>query len=551
MLAVLVGGLMIGTAAASDDYLHRGIETGETAPYALHPLGREPAVNVDLWDVPPGDLPREAERLREAGFRYARQTFPWAEIEPSPDAFDWDRADAIVAALGGVGIQPIAVLAVSPDWAREPGAEAAVDAAPLELDAFGVYVGAFLEHFGGRVGTVQVWDHPNDPVRWGGEAPSAVDYGALLAVAANAARSAAPAPAPVRVVLAELAPAPDGGATDLVFLDALYRSGARPFFDVVAAVVDGGARSPFDRRVEPERTNLSRTVLFRELMLDQGDGEKPVWATHFGWAAGGPTGVGAASQAEFVVTGLDRAREEWPWLGLAVAWAWAADGPEDPAADYALVGPGGTEAPLLAELSGRAASADVAPPGWVPPGTRGEQPLALAYDGQWSDVGIGESASGRRTTSQVGAAVTVRFTGSGLNCVLRYGPRSGPVRVTLDGGPLPGSGERAGDASLLYLDRFEALDVPVALAAGLEGGEHELRVELVEPGELTFGGAVVVRELPTLWPVVVLAGVGALVIFFGLREGAYLFAQRGNFLPRRRAVELGRPLDGWQPTRRA
>lgn len=540
-VAAVLGGLLLVVGATADNYLHRGIETGTEQPYVRHPVGRELATNVNLWEVPDDELGPRAARIRDDGFRFVRQPFPWAEIEPERGRFDWDRADAVVAAFEDAGLLPVAVLAESPSWARAPETAEATDAPPAETADYERYVGAFAARYGGRVGTMQLWDRPNEAARWGGTRSSAAAYAELVALASNTARSAAPG---VRLVLAELAPVPTDGPTDVAFLDGVYRSGAGPFIDVVAVVVDGGDRSPYDRRVDEGRINLSRAILVRELLLDHDAGATPIWATHFGWARRPPVGVGASQQAAFTVAGLDRARDEWPWLGLAFAWSHGPAGADDPEAAYALVD-GSVGTPLLEALRGLAAEGGAATAGFLATGAaEGERPGALAYDGAWTDQA---PSPGYRTTTELGASITVRFDGSGLVGLLRYSPSAGPVRATLDGEPLPGGFGRTEDgaASVVDLWSARAANVPITLVSGLNEGPHELRLSLEGGGEFTLGGLVVVREVPTLWPVVVLAALGGLLLFVAVREVAYLLARRAGYLPRRREVDLGAPLTGW------
>ena len=109
-------------------------------------------------------------------------------------------------------------------------------------------------------------------------------YVSLLAVGSNAARGANPNAV---VLLAELDPFPgDGGTNDLQFLRQVYNAGGSAFFDIVAARVDGGARTPYDRAVRPDEAALSRVILIREAMAAAGDAAKPIWATHYGWDTG-------------------------------------------------------------------------------------------------------------------------------------------------------------------------------------------------------------------------------------------------------------------------
>jgi hypothetical protein len=77
---------------------------------------------------------------------------------------------------------------------------------------------------------------------------------------------------------------------------------------------------------------------------------------------------------------------------------------------------------------------------------------------------------------------------------------------------------------------------------------------LAGAGELTIGGAVVVREIPLMWPIVVLTVIGAVLVFVALRELVYAVAIAGGYLQRRRGVDLWPALPQlpeWRPSRRA
>ena len=533
-----LGLLLAAGGAVADVYLHRGIETGAEAPMVAHPTGRGLATNVDLTLFASEQLDGVAATLQSAGMRFARQSFAWSEIEPERGRFVWDRYDAIVAALNEAGVTPVAVLHRAPGWARAEATRGAADAPPVDLDAYGEFVAQVVGHYGNALPFVQLWDGPNRADRWGGASPDPVAYTALLARGSNAVRSARLG---TKIVLAEFDPVDDGGGDsprDLAFLAGVYEAGGGPFFDIVAARLDGGGRSPYDRWVDADRRNLSRAILFRELMVDAGDAAKPVWATRYGWRLGdGEGGVSSEEQAAFVVAGLERARAEWPWMGLLFAWAFAPQDGNGAGLGYALVGDDGAATPLLDALGAfaRDGRAAVAPTGHLPV----EAPQ-VDYGGEWAAQHLNDRVY--RTTGQVGARLAVRFAGTGLTVVLRRSPQAGPVDAAVDGSPV--------DVDLGW---FEATDVPWVLADGLDDTTHELRLGLTGAGQLTVGGIVVRRDVPGMWPVVLVVGAGLALVVVSLRRVAYTVAQRSGHL-QRRGVDLWPELPqlpDWRPTRRA
>ena len=283
-VVLLLLGLSIGTgSAAADTYLHRGIESGAETPYVLHSTGHELAINLNLLDFP-GQYDQIGQTLQANGYRYVRQTFDWSVIEPERGTFDWDQYDEIVSSLTTHNIEVIAVVEHSPGWARDPAQLDFADAPPVTNGDYASVIGEIVRRYKSTIQFVQIWDLPNQPEHWGGKTATPFDYLGLLSEAFNASRTAN---SETKVVLAELDPNYTEGyaGADLEFLRGLYGAGGAPFFDIVAAQIDGGTASPYDRRTDANRINFSRAILFRELLRDVGDSAKPIWLTHYGWEA--------------------------------------------------------------------------------------------------------------------------------------------------------------------------------------------------------------------------------------------------------------------------
>jgi hypothetical protein len=546
-------GLCVAVAAVmADVYFHRGVETSASPPYVVQVSGRALATNVDLLAFAPENLDKVVSNLKSSGFFEVRQPFSWSVIEPARGQFAWDRYDRIVDTLNAHGLQITAVLARSPDWARAPSGIGAFDAPPANDADYASFVQQVVDRYRGKLQYAQLWDLPNRADHWGGTAATPIQYADLLALGSNAARD----DASIKVVLAEFDPTGDGAfGADLRFLGAIYDLGRADFFDVVAARVDGGTSSPYDRAVDGNRMNLSRATLFRELLIDKGDETKPLWLTHYGWRASEQTAISAQDQAEFLVGGIQRARAEWPWLGLMFAWDLMPNGSAPDSADYALLNPDGTGRAAYQALDafGRSPDSTLAGTGFVPMDSR-----PVTYYRDWQDqhleTCVFESKSGTvyKTVSETTASVTVRFRGTGVSACLRESTTSGKLRATLDGGQLPGwSGD--GDGSVIDLKVDQAQNVWLDLASGLDDAPHELVLTLETDGELTIGGLVVSRQPPLVWPCALLLVAAFVLIVRALRDLSYLAATSAGYLQRRRGVELTPPLPhlpDWRPARR-
>jgi hypothetical protein len=538
-VVLMLLGLSIGTgSAAADTYLHRGIESGSETPYVLHSTGHELAINADLVEKL-GQIDQIGEMLQKNGYRYVRQPFYWSTIEPQRGSFQWDTYDRIVSGLGAHGIEVIAVIEGTPAWARPPDKLGYTDAPPTSSGDYAAVVGEIVRRYKNSIQFVQIWDFPNQPDHWGGARATPADYLRLLAEAFNASRTAN---SETKVVLAELDPAYDGGTlgADLSFLHGLYAAGGSPFFDIVAARVDGGSASPFDRRVDASRENFSRAVLFRELLSEMNDTVKPIWLTHFGWSASDTGPIDAQEQADFDVAAAQRARAEWPWLGIMFSWGLFPGANGSAGAGQAMLTADGQPTLAFTALADYAKSgaARTASTGYVPMDSE-----PVAYSGNWDEQHLERQTF--QTTAETGASATLQFRGTGVVAILRFSPQAGPIAIKIDGAPVSGWPVEQG-ASIVDLSSFQAADIPLVLARGLDDTDHVLSITLADKGQLTIGGLIVSRDPPLLWPVIVLVVIAIVTVAVGLRDVVYLVALHSRVLQRRNQAGM-RPSLGHIP----
>jgi hypothetical protein len=291
--------------------------------------------------------------------------------------------------------------------------------------------------------------------------------------------------------------------------------GIRAMVDVFSVVVDGGVSSPYDRRAEVGRQNLSRVVLVREALVSAGARDVPIWFTHFGWTGEGQEVVAPESQAMFVESGIRRARSEWAWAGLIFNWE-LVSGAESGQTQLALVADG-QPTPLLTAMGefSRSSLGRSITSGFVPP----DAP-ACAYSGNWQDQFL--QGSLYRTVRDPDAFVTCRFFGTGISALFRFSPDSGTATYVVDEG-MADAESQTGTVFLTFGVQ-DAFELPVELAGGLEEGEHTMTIHLEGSGELVIGGFVVRRERPMIWPIAVLLSAGLVALFLGLRTLAYLAA---------------------------
>ena len=464
LILLLVVGLTAQSVIVAHQTHTRGLPNGFPAPVAeagVPILG----VNVALEQYDDKELEAALTRVAEGGFVWVRQPFYWSQIEPKIDHFDWTVPDRIMAALARhPELRPVAVL---DDIPPTP---------PTDPDRFAAFAAAFAARYGAQVDYYQVWDEPNLAAHWGGGPVNPPAYTDLLARTAHAIRAADPN---ARILLAGLAPTVETGPqnlSDARFLEQLYQAGAAPYFDVVSGKPYGFDTGPDDRRVDETVLNFARLLLLREVMVEHGDADKALWASHWGWNALPPTWTGAPSvwgqtdettQATHTVEALERAHAEWPWAGaFFLDHFQPAVAPDDPRWGFALLSPDGAARPVYDAVAAWAAALpDAAPVGGHP----ALNPWAT-YEGDWrvgplgADVGSG------------GDRATFRFDGPAVALTVRRGPYRAFLYVTVDGEPanaLPR--DKTGHTYVVLYDTAPAV-VTIPLATGLPPGPHTVEI---------------------------------------------------------------------------
>ncbi len=499
----------LGVVVWADNAANRGLTftpDPRPIPFAGGPILGVNLYNLHL-EPDPAAVRRSFALARELGARYARMQAPWEDIEihARGDFEDrrnlatvgavsaWAKYDRLAAEANAAGIELIWRLERPPLWARAQAVTSPYFQAGLARDGnstgppddfadYGAFVRAVVERYDGDglddapgspvVRYFQLWNEPNLKNEWGWETPRPEDFVALLRVGATAARAANPA---VVILFPGLAPT-DGlddraPMTELEYLDRVYRAGGAAYFDVMAAQNYGLGQPPDEhrfvflrgrenwnwRRPLDTRNDVSRIVLLREVMERNGDAGTAIWVTEFGWNTapehipaerrytwGAP--VSEETRGRYLVGHMERARAEWPWIGVMNVWmlrygGYAEPDPEDPTPYFALV-------------------------------TRDWQPLPAfealaAYTRAPARAGVGAHTRAHPAVELLPDGWRIRFTGSRLTLL---GNLRAPVVATLDGAPVT-------------LAPGELDGLPAFAAPALPNGEHTLELRGAEAPE--------------------------------------------------------------------
>ncbi len=376
-LAVLILLLLAGCASPLTRPTPPTLPVPTATPLPTNLMGDAPVVmsfpspdygiHVFMWWKPDTAL-RDLGLVKDMGFTWVKQKFPWREIEGiEKGQFDWYRADYIVNETERAGLKLIVRLDQQPYWSEPADNQWQENGPPGNLADFGDYCGAVAARYRGRIGAYQVWNEPNLTREWGNRPPDPAAYTALLRACYTAIKAADP---DAIVVSAGLAPTGTNSAEampDTDFLQGMYDAGATAYFDVLGVNAPGYKAPPELSPADAEAPEYGggRWFAFRHvedlraLMVANGDGRKQVAVLELGWTLDqvNPNyawhAVDEATQAAYLVGAYQYAAAHWrPWVGLMTTiyiadWEWT---PQDEQWWWAIVLPDGTPRPAYYAL---------------------------------------------------------------------------------------------------------------------------------------------------------------------------------------------------------
>ena len=196
---------------------------------------------------------------------------------------------------------------------------------PSDPQAFADFMGRLATRFKGSAEAYEVWNEADEGLFWsGGPNPSA--YVDVLRRSYSAIKRADPN--------AIVVFSPTVG-NNFGFVEAAYAAGAKGYFDAMAVHTDTACldRAPsYFYREQDGRLGRFTFLGYREVykvMQAQGDGDKPIWMTEFGWSAAQhtcefgssagqkPAGVTEEQQAAYLLEALNCIERD-PYVAVAM-----------------------------------------------------------------------------------------------------------------------------------------------------------------------------------------------------------------------------------------
>ncbi len=242
---------------------------------------------------------RQMDLIVGAGGTGIQIDLGWCRLEPEPGRWDWEVTDRRVEEARKRGLELAGYLGNTPDWAvpeAEPGQEKlpGYRTPPDERFAgpFTEYCRAVAGRYRGAVGQYTFWNEPNG-CGWVNGGCSNMGGFPLYTRWLKRAYRALKGGDPGCLVGAGALDYHSGVPAGWRYLQGIYEEGGKPFFDAVEI-------HPY----APGGLHWQAIRDTRRVMLEHGDGHKPIWIGEYGWPK--PLGRRAVRDLEAVLDLLRR-----------------------------------------------------------------------------------------------------------------------------------------------------------------------------------------------------------------------------------------------------
>ena len=227
-----------------------------------------------------------------------------------------DRLEFVVTEATARGMRVMAVLSGAPAWANQSCGNFCPPDDPRDYANIASWLAT---QFRGRIAAWEIWNEPNVGHWWVGV--DAVRYTTLLKYAYSAIKAADP---PALVL--------DGGTpfNNTNWLTQIYNAGAQGSFDVHATHPYVDPRDAAPEVADTGIKTMRHVKAVHDLMVERGDGDKPIWFTEYGWSshpnqgtyACELRGVTTLGQGDYLTRALQMVARDYPFVTNTF---WSAD----------------------------------------------------------------------------------------------------------------------------------------------------------------------------------------------------------------------------------
>jgi hypothetical protein len=248
------------------------------------------SVGADLTQERAALFDNEMNLMKHVGVHWVRAIIPWGQVEHDfAGQGNWILIDRLVNIVQAEGMQLDAIIDNPPLWAyQSPPTTDCASPPPFDINAYANFTAEVAARYGSaRISAIELENAPNLPGAWPKANPCA--YTRLMQASYPAIKAVDPN---ITVLTAGLGAQKNvaGAQAGDVFFSNMYLYGAHGYFDVLSW-------HPYSYPCFPSGTCTVqrpwyRTSFVRQLMINNGDGNKQIWATEFGAPTNGVAGDG-------------------------------------------------------------------------------------------------------------------------------------------------------------------------------------------------------------------------------------------------------------------
>jgi polysaccharide biosynthesis protein PslG len=262
--------------------------------------------------------------MKAIGITSVRVDANWAMVQPAgPLTFSWTRLDHVVSSARAAGMSVDLIVDGCPRWAALANTSGDSSPQPASSAQYAIWAADVAKRYAPQgVHTFEIWNEPNIALFWQPK-PDPSAYTADLVAAYSAIKAVDPS---AFVISGGLAPTvtKNHNISAIDFLKAMYADGAKGSFDAFGYHAYSFPELPDSK--ESGWSQMARTSpSLRSVMIQNGDGNKPIWVTEFGAPSGGPGGVGEAAQATALAQAVADVKAT-PWIGALYVYTWQDNG---------------------------------------------------------------------------------------------------------------------------------------------------------------------------------------------------------------------------------
>jgi hypothetical protein len=260
------------------------------------------------------------QRAKTINAKIARSSLMWNNIERQKGTRDWSVPDAGISDLTAAGIEPLMTIWGSPSWANgvSTSTSEAYKYVPTDpvlfrtwLDGYKAFVREAVLRYKGRVHKWELWNEPNEHWCWK-PAPDVDRYVAWYREIYQTIKAVDPS---AEVALGGLTGLTASGSQDINgkrFLELVYAKGVYPDIVAIHPYALAGQAPDVTLAYENNFTDIAKIY---GVMKANGQGDKQIWATEWGWSVGGS--ISEQKQAEYVGKALNMLATLYPYVTVS------------------------------------------------------------------------------------------------------------------------------------------------------------------------------------------------------------------------------------------